>query len=64
VKPVESKVHRKSSAAAPPAPGRGPTTGWPESVHGPVGVGAVATPIALSFLPSNSVVSVTPKYMT
>ena len=44
------------SSGLPLAPGRGPTTGAPESVHGPVGLGAVATPIALSFGPGVSVV--------
>ena len=40
-----SKVHRKLQ---PGPPRRGPTTGCPLSVHGPVGVGAVAAPIAES----------------
>ena len=34
------------------SPGRGPTTGAPESVQGPAGRGAVAMPIALSFAPA------------
>jgi hypothetical protein len=45
----------------PPGTGRGATTGPPESVHGPVGVGAVATPMAESS-PGLIVVSVTVKY--
>jgi hypothetical protein len=37
------------SPGLPLSPRRGPTTGPPESVQGPAGVGAVATPMALSF---------------
>jgi hypothetical protein len=40
-------------------PGAGSTTGSPESVQGPVGLGAVATPMALSLGPAVTVVWVT-----
>jgi hypothetical protein len=53
-----SKVHLKSPGL-PLSPRRGPTTGPPESVQGPVGVGAVATPMALSLGSSVTVVWVT-----
>jgi hypothetical protein len=53
-----SKVHLKSPSS-PLFPRRGPTTGPPESVQGPVGDGAVATPMALSLGSSVTVVWVT-----